>query len=101
MGHAGVLPYTWKTGRRGENLEHAGEEMKYIIEVRDDEGHLDFEREKQVRTEHPYLFSKSEFTIDDLCHYASFGQRRNNPSGPYDIGKFYKSIGVTYRKKYW
>ena len=50
--------------------------QKYIIEVRDLEGNLDFELEKQTRVAHPYLFSQSTFTIDDLCHYASYGQGR-------------------------
>lgn len=75
---------------------------KYIIEVRDKEGLLaGLEKEQEVRKEHPYLFSKREFTIDDLCYYASYGQGRNNPSGPMDIYKFYRKIGVSYRVKYW
>lgn len=75
---------------------------KYIVEVRDKQGLLaSLEEEQKVKTRHPYLFSKREFTIDDLCHYASYGQGRNNPSGPMDIYEFYREIGVSYRVKYW
>ena len=74
---------------------------KYIIEVRNEVGQLDLEREKEVAQAHPYLFSKTTFTIDDLCHYASYGQGRNNPSGPMELPKFMQEIGVSYRQKYW
>lgn len=74
---------------------------KYIIEVRDSEGQLDFEAEKIKRKEHPYLFSKPEFTVDNLCHYMSFGQNRDNPSGPMKLPVFMGSIGISYRAKYW
>jgi hypothetical protein len=74
---------------------------KYIIEVRDQDGKLDFGSEKLRRKEHPYLFSKPEFTIDELCYYASYGQQRNNPSGPMQLGQFMNQIGISYRVKTW
>jgi hypothetical protein len=75
--------------------------MKYIIEVRDENGKLDFRREEEVRKQHPWLFARREYTIDDLCHYASYGQGRNKPSGPMELGKFMKKIGVDFRPKTW
>lgn len=74
---------------------------KYIIECRDTEGNLDFEGEVKLKKEHPYLFSKREFTIDNLCHYASYGQNRNNPSGPQELPAFMQGIGASYRVKSW
>lgn len=74
---------------------------KYIVEVRDAEGQLDFVAEKAVKEQHPYLFSKSEFTVGDLCYYVSYGQGRNNPSGPRGLSAFMRRAGVTYRRKYW
>ncbi len=74
---------------------------KYIIEVRDADGKLDFRAEEKRRKEHPYLFSKTEFTIDDLCYYMSYGQGRDNPSGPLQLNAFMGSIGISYRVKYW
>lgn len=74
---------------------------KYIIEVRDENGKLDFRKEDEVRKIHPYLFSKQTFTIDDLCYYMSYGQGRNKPSGPMQLPEFMKSISVSYRFKYW
>lgn len=74
---------------------------KYIIEVRDADGKLDFRKEEEVKKAHPYLFSKREFTIDDLTWYASYGQGRNNPSGPSELPAFMKGIGISYRVKYW
>ena len=72
---------------------------RYIIEVRDKDGKLDFEKEKIKQKEHPYLFSKVEFSIDNLCYYMSYGQNRNNPSGPFQLGAFMESIGISFRKK--
>jgi hypothetical protein len=74
---------------------------KYIIEVRDQDGKLDFGSQELRRKEHPYLFSKPEFTIDELCYYASYGQQRNNPSGPMQLGQFMNQIGISYRVKTW
>jgi len=74
---------------------------EYIIEVRDENGKLDFKNEPKRMKEHPYLFSKETFTIDNLCYYASYGQGRNNPSGPLDLPEFMKSIGISYREKTW
>lgn len=75
--------------------------MRYIIEVRDEHGQLDFRKEEEKTKEHPYLFSKLTFSIDDLCRYMSFGQERNNPSGPLELPAFMESIGITYRLKTW
>jgi hypothetical protein len=73
----------------------------YLVEVRDAEGHLDSEREKAVKIEHSYLFSKIRFSIDEMCYYASFGQGRDNPSGPMQLPEFMSSIGVSYRLITW
>jgi len=75
--------------------------QKYIIEVRDSEGKLDTNKEMEKRKEHPFLFSKPEFKIDDLCYYMSYGQGRDNPSGPLDLPAFMESIGISYRPKTW
>jgi hypothetical protein len=75
--------------------------QKYIIEVRDSEGKLDFKKEEVVRKAHPYLFKKPTYSIDELCYYMSFGQGRNQPSGPMQLSDFMKSINVSYRVKYW
>jgi len=87
---------------------------KYIIEVRKRGGYdpttvgnpLDSEAEKVKRKEHPYLFSKPNFNIDNLCYYMSFGRNpdgtmRNKPSGPTKLDDFMKKIGICYREKYW
>jgi hypothetical protein len=75
---------------------------KYIVEVRNIDGSLvlssDLEKKRQ---EYPYLFSKEEFTIDELCYYASFGQKRNFPIGPVGLPKFMQDIGISYRLKTW
>jgi hypothetical protein len=42
--------------------------QRFIIEVRGEDDSLDFVAEKLRRQEHPYLFSKQEFTIDYLCY---------------------------------
>ncbi len=74
---------------------------KYIIEVRDHKGQLDFRKEEIIQRQHPYLFTQTEYTIDELTYYASYGQDRNNPVGPTEMGTFYKEIGISYRRKYW
>lgn len=74
---------------------------KYIIEVRDLHGRLDSKKEAEKKKEHPQLFGKKEFTIDALCYYMSFGQGRDNPSGPRDLPEFMKSIGLSYRRVSW
>lgn len=75
--------------------------MKFIIEVRDSNGKLDFKKEREIRRIHPVLFQKSEFSIEELCHYASFGQGRNTPTGPLNLKDFFNPIGVFYRPKTW
>jgi hypothetical protein len=74
---------------------------RYIIEVRHADGSLDFDGELRKRKEHPYLFEKHHYSIDNLCYYASYGQGRNNPSGPMELPAFMASIGISYRKKTW
>jgi hypothetical protein len=74
---------------------------KYIIEVRDEQGQLDFRAEDVKRLEHPFLFSKPEFTMDDLTYYISFGQGRDIPSGPMELPAFMEEAGISYRKKTW
>lgn len=74
---------------------------KYIIEVRDENGQLDFRAEDKRQKEHPFLFSKMEYTIDELCYYMSYGQGRDKPSGPMQLDESMNSIGVTYRRKTW
>ena len=76
-------------------------EFTFFIEVRDSDGRLDFEIEKIKRKEHPYLFSKQTFSIDDLCYYMSFGQGRDAPKGPMELPAFMGSIGISYRVKTW
>lgn len=74
---------------------------KYIVEVRNDQGQLDMEKEQILRKKHPYLFLHPSYTLDDLCRYASYGQGRDNPVGPLGLGAFMKEIGISYRIKYW
>ena len=74
---------------------------KYIIEVRNEQGQFDLEKEAQLRKEHSYLFLHPTYSLDDLCRYASYGQGRNNPVGPIGLGAFMKEIGISYRIKYW
>jgi len=75
--------------------------QKYIIEVRDENGKLDVKNEPKKKEEHPYLFSKDTYTIDDLCYYMSFGQGRNQPSGPSELETFMQDIGISFRQKTW
>lgn len=75
--------------------------QKYIIEVRNENGGLDFEKEREIMKIHPYLFSKQGFTIDELCYYCSFGQNRDLPVGPMNVGEVLNSFGVSFRVKYW
>ena len=74
---------------------------KYLIEVRNEKGDLDFEAEKQRKIDHPYLFSKSTFSMNNLCYYMSFGQGREIPKGPLGLPEFMESIGISYRVKTW
>ena len=74
---------------------------RYIIEVRDEKGRLDMDAERVKREEHPFLFQKPTYSIDQLCRYMSFGQGRDNPSGPMELPAFMASIGITYRQKTW
>jgi len=75
---------------------------KYIVEIRDENGQLIYgEKEEKIRKSHPFLFSKQEFTIDELCYYASYGQGRNTPIGPQRLWEIMDSFGVSYRKKTW
>jgi len=85
---------------------------KYIIEVRNSKGELDFKKERELKEKYPEFFSNTRcprcgsshvptFTIDRLCWVASYGGGRNQPMGPMELGKFMNSIGISYRKKYW
>lgn len=74
---------------------------KYIIECRKPDGSLDFEGEIYLRKKHPYLFSKPHFSIDRLCWWASYGEKRNKPLGPQELPAFMRSIGASYREKSW
>jgi hypothetical protein len=75
--------------------------MKYLVEARDSSGALDFAQENIARVRHPYLFSKSTFTIDELCHYASYGQGRDTPIGPYELSTWLAEQGLACRPKTW
>ncbi len=74
---------------------------KYVVEVRGPDGLLDFGKEQEVRKQHPYLFSKPSFTIDELCYYASYGQGRDKPTGTMDVGEFLAGEGISHRAKDW
>jgi hypothetical protein len=75
---------------------------KYIVEVRNIDGSLaSLSEVEKKRQEHPHLFSKEEFTIYELCYYASFGQGRDVPTGPVGLPKFMQDIGISYRLKTW
>jgi len=74
---------------------------QYIIEVRDSENNFDFEKWKRKEQEHPYLFSKSTFSMDELCYFMSFGEDRDEGKGPQELAEFMKSIGISYRMKTW
>ena len=74
---------------------------KYLVEVRDAKGALDFKKEVEMRKEHPYLFSKSVYTIDDLCYYVSYGKPKQGPSGPKETHSYLQSIGISVRVKTW
>lgn len=73
----------------------------YLVEVRNAEGQLDFRKEDEVRKVHPYLFSKPTFSMDELAHYVSYGQGRNQPSGPAEVYPFLKAEGISIRPKTW
>jgi len=74
---------------------------QYIIEVRDNENNLDFEKWARKEQEYPYLFSKPIFSMEELCYFMSFGENRDEGKGPLELAEFMKSIGITYRAKTW
>lgn len=74
---------------------------KYIIEVRDSEGKLDSEKEKELRKSHPEFFTKPHYNIDELTWKASYAGGRNKAMGPMELPEFMDSIGLSYRVKYW
>jgi len=76
-------------------------ENTYIIEVRNENGELDFKAKAQKKIDHPYLFSRSTFTLFKLVYYMSFGQDRDTAKNPADLPKFMKDIGISYRVKTW
>ena len=74
---------------------------KYLVEVRDANGQLDFRKEDALRKTHPFLFSKRHFTIDELAWWVSYGEGRNQPSGPSEVRTFLANIGFSIRPKTW
>jgi len=75
--------------------------QKYLVEVRGADGHLDFKKEDELRKAHPYIFSKSEFTQDNLTWWASYGEGRIKPSTFAEARKFLADLGVSIRPKTW
>lgn len=86
---------------RGGDISHISRHDRFIIEVRDTRGKLDFEKEKVVREQHPYLFQRDAYSLDDLLRYVSFGQGRDKPISPKELPKYLKDMGVTARRIYW
>lgn len=74
---------------------------KYLVEVRDANGQLDFRKEDALRKTHPFLFSKHYFTIDELAHWVSYGEGRDQPSGPSESRVFLANLGFSIRPKTW
>lgn len=74
---------------------------RYIIEPRNGDHLVSDILAQQRRQAHPYLFSKDAFTIDELCHWVSFGEGRDNPCGPSETFAFLRSIGLPAREKTW
>jgi transposase len=74
---------------------------KYVIEARNENRKLDMKKEMELRKVHPYLFSSISFTIDQLCHYAAFGQGRDLRIGPWELGAWMQTEGISYRVNYW
>lgn len=74
---------------------------KYIIEVRDSDGNFNPDLKRELSKKYPEFFESEEFTMFNLCWLASYAGGRNNPLGPMELGDFMKSIGLSYREKYW
>lgn len=75
---------------------------KYLVEVRDANGQLDFRKEDAMRKTHPFLFSKQFFTIDELAWWVSYGAGgRGMPSGPSEARAFLANLGFSIRPKTW
>lgn len=75
---------------------------EYMVECRHADGKLMTSKEsEEIRKKHPFLDQCRSFTMDELCYYMSYGQGRNQPSGPMDLPAFMESIGFTYRKVTW
>jgi hypothetical protein len=74
---------------------------RYIVEPRNG-SHLASNEECAERyARHPYLRSKPTFSIDELCHWVSFGEGRNSPCGPSETFAFLQAIGLPAREKTW
>lgn len=68
-------------------------EPLYLIEARDSNGKLDLRKEDSVRVEHSYLFSKSSYTMLEICRYLDVG--------PMKVAESLEKIGLTHRVIYW
>ena len=71
------------------------DKYKYIIEVRDENGALNPELERELSEKYPEFFESEEFSIFNLCWLASYAGGRNKPLGPMELGDFMKSIGLS------
>jgi len=95
--------YAARGARAPRNQKPKGKAMKqkYLAEVRDADGQLDFRKEEELRKVHPFLFGRSEFTQDNLTWWASYGEGRNQPSTFAEARKFLACLGVSIRPKTW
>jgi len=75
--------------------------QKYLIEVRDADGHLDIKKEEELCKAHPYLFNKPEFTEDNLVWWASYGEGRIRPRTFAEARTFLACLGFSIRPKTW
>ena len=75
---------------------------RYIVEARTPDGRLaPLAVEQELRRRHPFLFSRPTFTIDELAHWVSYGQGRDQPSGPAQTFAFLAELGLPARPKTW
>jgi len=78
-----------------------GPNYDYIVECRNYRGEIDLDKALEAKKNHPYLFSKEKYKLHDLCYYASYGQGRDDPTGPYGLDEFLTSCGVEARPITW
>lgn len=74
---------------------------RYIIEARNGPYLASSAECETRRILHPYLFSKASFAIDELCHWASFGESREQPCGPSETFAMLSAFGLPAREKTW